>query len=99
MTRPSTPPPVAPRPRAAMPEPASIVQRPDGWYWFTDNGRQQAGPFATAQEAIDDQRITLEGAEPGALLRDAERQIGVADWIDPDTQAPAEDHTPHIEDH
>lgn len=99
MTRPAPPPPLAPAPAEALLEPASIVQRPDGWYWLADEGRRQSGPFATAQEARADQRVALEAAEPGALLREAEAQLGVADWIDPETHAPAEDHAPHIEDH
>lgn len=99
MTRLTPQPPPAPAPPEALLEPASIIQRPDGWYWLADEGRRETGPFASAQEALADQRVALEGAEPGALLREAEAQLGVADWIDPETNAPAEDHTPHIEDH
>jgi hypothetical protein len=56
------------------------------------------GPFATAAEALADMRAGQEGAEPGALLRQTEEEIGVSDWIDPETHALAEGHSPHIED-
>ena len=32
-------------------------------------------------------------------LREAESELGISDWIDPDTGGPAEDSVPHIEDH
>ena len=37
--------------------------------------------------------------EPGETLEEAESEIGVADWIDPDTGEPAEESVPRIEDH
>jgi hypothetical protein len=79
-------------------EAPTLVQRPDGWYWLADDGRQEVGPFATAAEALADMRAGQEGAEPGALLRETEEEIGVSDWIDPETHALAEGHSPHIED-
>ena len=32
-------------------------------------------------------------------LQEAESEIGIAEWIDPDTGGPAEDSVPRIEDH
>jgi hypothetical protein len=37
-----------------------------------------------------------EGGE--SPLHEAENEIGIADWIDPDTGEPAEESIPHIED-
>jgi hypothetical protein len=37
--------------------------------------------------------------EPGETLAEAEAEIGIADWIDQETGAPAEESVPHIEDH
>lgn len=79
-------------------ETPNLVQRPDGWYWLADDGRQEVGPFVTAAEALVDMRAGQEGAEPGAVLRETEEEIGVSDWIDPETHALAEAHSPHIED-
>jgi hypothetical protein len=89
---------VEPMPEADV-ESSALVQRPDGWYWLADDGRQEVGPFATAAEALADMRTSQDGSEPGAELRETENELGVADWIDPDTHAPAESHAPHIEEH
>lgn len=79
-------------------EASALVQRPDGWYWLADDGRQEVGPFDTLAEALADMRTCLEGREPGAELRETEEELGVSDWIDPDTAAPAESNVPHVED-
>ena len=75
-----------------------LVQRPDGWYWLADEGRGEVGPFATAAECLADLRAGQDTEDRAAALREAEEEIGVADWIDPETHAPAESHAPHIED-
>lgn len=99
MTRVAVPAPVEPKVEAlADVETPDLVQRPDGWYWLADDGRQEVGPFSTAAEALADMRAGQEGAEPGAVLRETEQELGVADWIDPETNALAEANTPHIED-
>ena len=36
--------------------------------------------------------------EPGETLEEAEDEIGIADWIDPDTGQPAEESGPRIKD-
>ena len=78
-----------------------IVQRPDGYYWETESGELR-GPFSTRAEAANDR---LAGGASGdeefevGPLQEAESDIGVSEWIDPDTGGPAEDHVPRIEDH
>lgn len=77
-----------------------IVERPDGFYvqWIAD-GREE-GPYESLVEAIEDQRaIDSEEIEPGETLAEAEAELGVADWIDPETSALAEDHVPRLEEH
>jgi hypothetical protein len=37
--------------------------------------------------------------EPGETLAEAEEEIGISAWIDPDTGQPAEDSIPRTEDH
>ena len=37
--------------------------------------------------------------EPGETLAEAEDEIGISDWIDPDTGEPAEESIPRTEDH
>ena len=75
-----------------------VVEHPDGFYWVAPDGRQQFGPFATAEEARADRDLANDEAPvPGTSLREAEDEIGIADWIDPDTGELAEGRTtPHL---
>lgn len=69
----------------------TVVSHPDGYYWLSPDGRQQFGPFACAEEAWADLLRAGEGdLEPGESLLEAEQEIGIADWLDPDTGEPAE---------
>lgn len=36
--------------------------------------------------------------EPGEALKEAEAEIGISDWVDSDTNEPAEEERPRIED-
>ena len=78
-----------------------IVARPDGFHWLSADGRREFGPFESFEDALADLQSADEeiGAEPGGLLHAAEDEIGIADWIDPDTGEPAEGHSPpHLQD-
>lgn len=78
---------------------ARIVERPDGFYWEVKDGGPEYGPFATLLEAVQDMPAADSGApEPGETVQEAEAEIGIADWIDPETGTPAEEERPHIED-
>jgi hypothetical protein len=96
MRRQQPPPPAPPEPAVE----ARIVARPDGYYWLTADGRRETGPFATYEEAQFDLRADEESdLEPAETLAEAESEIGIADWIDPETGTPAEEERPRIEDH
>ena len=73
----------------------------DGAFWAQPRqGGAERGPYASLIDAIEDQSVVNDGEiEPGESLAEAEAEMGVADWIDPDTQEPAEDGVPHIEEH
>lgn len=78
-----------------------IVARPDGYHWLSSDGRREFGPFEAFDEALADLQAEGEGdvAPAAGALLDAERDIGIADWIDPDTGEPAEGQsTPHLQD-
>ena len=77
-----------------------IFLRPDGYHWLAPDGKQEFGPFATLEEALTDmQAVDAETSEPGETLEEAENELGIADWIDPDTGEPAEGlSTPHLSD-
>ena len=79
---------------------ARIVERPDGFYWQSEDRRKDYGPFETLLETIADMQAGGEtDYEPGESIAEAEAEVGMADWIDPDTGEPAEGSGPHIEDH
>lgn len=72
-----------------------IVSHPDGWYWVAPDGHQQFGPFETYEHARADRDAWDEEAlTPGATLQEAEDDIGIASWIDPETGEPAEGASP-----
>jgi len=78
-----------------------IFKRPDGFYWQKKSGELR-GPFVARAEAEADRLAggaSEEEFEAGQSLQEAESEIGVAEWIDPDTGGPAEDNIPRIEDH
>jgi hypothetical protein len=78
-----------------------IVERPDGfYYWQAKEGGREYGPFATLLAAVQDMQSSDEAAiEPGETLEEAEAEIGISDWVDPDTGEPAEEERPRTEDH
>ena len=70
------------------------------WTKTTRQHLTEYGPFPTLAEAVTDMQTTGEsGYEPGETLAEAEDEIGMSDWIDPDTGEPAEDSIPRTEDH
>lgn len=83
--------------KAAEEEPLSepseepIMMRPDGYYWRAPNGKQEFGPFESLELALAD-RVTAdeEAPEPGETLQEAEDELGISDWIDPETGELAE---------
>ena len=77
-----------------------IIERPDGCYWVHQDSGAEYGPFPTLVEAVEDMQFGANGGEDvAAALHEAEEEIGINDWIDPDTGEPAEETYTHIEDH
>jgi len=76
----------------------AIMVRPDGYYWRAPDGRQEFGPFSSLDLALAD-RAVADGPEPepGETLQEAEDEIGISSWIDPDTGEPAEGHAPRFD--
>ncbi len=77
-----------------------IIHRPDGYYWQGPDSRQEVGPFESLQMALIDMESAGDDSnEPGETLQEAEDELGVSDWIDPDTGALAEGQsTPRLHD-
>ncbi len=85
-------------------ERSRIVERPDGFYWHTENRGKEFGPFPSLLDAAADMQAMGDtafdtGYEPGETLAEAEDEIGISGWIDPDTGQPAEESIPRTEDH
>ena len=88
--------------KAASSEDARVnfIERPDGVYWQSRAGGKEYGPFRTLAEAqADAEAFEVSEFEPGESVAEAEAEIGIADWVDPETGAPAEESVPRIEDH
>ena len=85
----------------ATPVQGHVIERPDGFYWEAKKGEPH-GPFETLAEAEADMLSdgpADEEVEPAEGLQEAESELGINEWIDPDTGGPAEDNVPRIEDH
>ncbi|MCJ7839058.1 MAG: hypothetical protein MUP61_07620 [Burkholderiales bacterium] len=79
---------------------ARVIERPNGFYWQSRDSSRESGPFATLLEAAEDMQYNADSDyEPGESVEQAESEIGIADWVDPDTGELAEEFTPRIEDH
>lgn len=80
--------------------PPAIIERPDGYYWIAEDGGIEVGPFGSYELAEADRDATGdEGPEPGETLGEAEDEIGINEWLDGETGAPAEGHSPpHLAD-
>ena len=73
-----------------------VLERPDGFYWENRETKEIFGPFATLLDAANDMEYVAEGQpEVGETLAEAEAEIGISDWLDPETGEPAEEHPPH----
>ncbi|HZQ71723.1 MAG TPA: hypothetical protein VFB08_02310 [Burkholderiales bacterium] len=76
-----------------------MFERPDGFYWQSLKGGEEYGPFATRVEAEADMQSGGASPEDPEALHEAESDLGISEWIDPDSGEPAEDFVPRIEDH
>jgi hypothetical protein len=79
---------------------ARVIERPDGFYWHSEDRKSSYGPFPSLKQAVADMQTGDDSNyEPGETLEEAEDEIGISRWIDPDTGQPAEDSIPRTEDH
>lgn len=77
-----------------------IIERPDGFYWQDAASGREYGPFATLLEAEQDMEYeAADDVVESESLEEAEDEIGISDWIDPDTGEPGEEWRPHLDDH
>ena len=78
---------------------AQVVERPDGFYWQDLLSKKLHGPFSTRPEAMQNMHARNGDSyeEDDALEdADAESDIGMADWVDPETGELSEGALPHL---
>jgi len=94
------PPPKVPEVAAEL-EDLRVIERPDGFWVQPITGGHEVGPYKSLVDAIEDHAVVedQEELEPEGALAEVEAELGLSDWIDPETSAPAEDGVPHLEDH
>ncbi len=74
-----------------------VLERPDGFYWLDEPAGKEYGPFPTLLAATQDMQGANNGDfGEGESLDEAESEIGITGWIDPDTGQPAEEKTPRV---
>lgn len=84
----------------SLPDSQALVHHPDGYYWLGAGGRDQFGPYATAEEALAALHHAAEDdIEPEESLPEAEEALGLSGWVDPDTGELAEATHIRLEDH
>lgn len=83
----------------AVHDASRVIERPDGFYWHHRHDSKTYGPFPTLLDALQDMEYNDDSDyEPGETLAQAEAEIGIADWIDPDTGLPGEE-SHHLNDY
>jgi hypothetical protein len=89
--------PIAPTPSEN--DQTQVIERPDGFYWQDKLTEKVYGTFPTLLEAVQDMQGQNDNDyEEGESLEDAEAEIGIADWIDPETGEPAAGVAPRLSD-
>ena len=77
-----------------------IIERPDGFYWQSRDEGKEFGPFRTLLEAVQDMQYRDDSdMQIDENVDEVEDDLGISNWIDPDTGEPAEDNIPRVEDH
>jgi len=81
-------------------DPGEILERPDGFYWKAPDIPAEFGPFDSCELARADRDAQVdEPPEDAEALREAEREIGINDWMDVETGEPAEGESPpHLDE-
>jgi hypothetical protein len=85
----------------SKPEESHVIERADGFYWRSPETGAEYGPFESADEAREDMLFDAEAdeVESDETLEEAEAEIGLSGWVDPDTGDLGESWTPRLEDH
>jgi len=78
---------------------ARIIERADGFYWQDKVTDELCGPFPTLVEAMQDMQDQEDTSyQESESLAEAEADIGISNWVDPETGDAAEGLQLHISD-
>jgi hypothetical protein len=93
-----TPPPAVAEAQPELAQDSRVIERADGFYWQSADGAAESGPFRTYAQAVEE----MEAAEvelDSETLEEAEAEMGVSGWIDPETGDFGDAWHPRLEDH
>lgn len=82
----------------------SIVEQDEAFYWLDSENDALIGPFRTRRAAIADRDSPgpidedLPGNADLDAVHEVEAEIGIEDFIDPDTGEPTHGYEPHVRD-
>lgn len=81
-------------------EDARILERPDGFYWQSKQTGEEFGPFKSLAEAVEDLEVDADAnLEAPDTLEEAEADLGVEGYIDPETGELEDPSLPRLEEH
>jgi len=89
---------------AAVEHRDSIIEQDGAFYWLDSENETLIGPFRTRRAAVADRDSPgpidedLSGAPDLDAVLEAEAEIGIEDFIDPDTGEPTHGYEPHVRD-
>jgi len=93
-------------PRAKKPETmpefdnARIIERPDGFYWQSTETGEESGPFKTMGDAVEDMEVNADSEfDAPDTLEEAEADLGVEGYIDPETGELEDPSLPRLGEH
>lgn len=81
-------------------ENARIVDRPDGYYWQSTETNEESGPFRTLSEVVEDLEFNADSDfDAPDTLEEAEADLGVDGYIDPETGELEDPSLPRLGEH
>ncbi|MCZ7564611.1 MAG: hypothetical protein M5U08_13245 [Burkholderiales bacterium] len=81
-------------------EDARILERPDGFYWQSKQTGKEFGPFESLAAAVEDVGFSADAElDVPDTLEEAEADLGVEGYIDPQTGDLEDPSLPRLEDH
>lgn len=79
---------------------ARIIERPDGFYWQSTETGEESGPFRTLADAVEDMEFNADSEfDIPDTLEEAEADLGVEGYIDPETGELEDPSLPRLGEH